>query len=170
MLVFRSLSTATPPPNHEDAKTILQSFDELMKSIYDHPLIGGFITILATLRFAFLIGKIMKNKYDDKKYVKRDERIQDGYLKYHIGGFRGACEETITVEIRNSQLLVVYGLILKPNGKSVQIERHITLPNNDYSQANNKATFHSDVGLLLVEISHFQKPHDIQIKVEETKS
>ncbi|GKF32091.1 hypothetical protein Tco_0101889, partial [Tanacetum coccineum] len=60
LLVFRSLST---PPNHEDAKgsepssdssssaeTILQSFDELMKkSIYDHPLIGGFITILATL-------------------------------------------------------------------------------------------------------------------------
>ncbi|GKA88719.1 hypothetical protein Tco_0810483 [Tanacetum coccineum] len=104
-------------------------------------------------------------------YIYRNERIREGYLKYHIGGFRGAYDKSMTVEIRNSRqfVLVVSGRTYKSDGRSVVIERHITLPNNDYSEAIKRATFHSNMGLLVVEISDFKEAEDIKIEVEEKK-
>ncbi|GJZ51109.1 hypothetical protein Tco_0605624 [Tanacetum coccineum] len=153
LLVFRSLSTATPP-NHEDAKGSKPdsgSFYERMKNIYDE-----FIR--------------MKKEYEDMKYVNRDERTREGYLKYHISGFRGAYDKSMTVEIRNNRQLVVSGRTYKSDGSSVVIERHITIPNNGYSEAKKRATFYPNVGSLVVEISHFNKAQDIKIDFEDTKA
>ncbi|PWA53686.1 hypothetical protein CTI12_AA443830 [Artemisia annua] len=124
-----------------------------------------FIGTVATLTFAFSLGIRMKKVCEDILYVKRSEK--ETKLTYDITSLKGAYEKSITAEIWNGSLLVVGGRLYRPNGTLKVLRRDVKLPNRYYDRAKKIAKFYPDLGLLVVEISGFERHKDINIEVEE---